>query len=106
MKAKRPKELAGVDICVEPAGSPSDGANFILNNSGPGKYFPGGPTCNFRGKEVPVFVRWHDGGSITSEILVQMLQTLDLLNLFPHDDPSAKPFLLLDGHVSRLELPF
>jgi len=31
---------------------------------------------------------------------------MDDLKLFPRDDPSVKPFLLLDGHGSRLELPF
>ena len=35
-----------------------------------------------------------------------MLKTLDLLELFPRNDPSVKPFILLDGHGSRLELPF
>jgi hypothetical protein len=31
---------------------------------------------------------------------------MDDLKLFPRDDPNVKPFLLLDGHGSRLELPF
>ncbi len=34
-----------------------------------------------------------------------MLQTLDSLNLFPHES-NMRPFLLLDGHRSRLELSF
>ena len=34
-----------------------------------------------------------------------MLKTLDFYNLFPCID-GVKPFLLLDGHWSRLELPF
>ena len=55
---------------------------------------------------MPAFVRWHESGSITSEILVDALITLDLLNLFPRDNQNIKPFLLLDGHGSRLELPF
>ena len=35
-----------------------------------------------------------------------MLQELDCRELFPRTDPNVKPFLLLDGHSSRLELPF
>jgi hypothetical protein len=31
---------------------------------------------------------------------------MDDLQLFPRDYPNVKPFLLLDGHGSRLELPF
>ena len=34
-----------------------------------------------------------------------MLQTIDSLNLFPREG-NMRPFLLLDGHRSRLELPF
>ncbi len=45
-------------------------------------------------------------GSITSEILMQFLKKMDELDLFPRDEYGLKPFLLLDGHGSRLELPF
>ena len=31
---------------------------FFENNFGEGKPFPGGPTCLFRGKEVPCSARW------------------------------------------------
>ena len=39
----------GIDISIEPEGDPED-PDFFLKNSGPGKYFPGGPVCHFRGK--------------------------------------------------------
>ena len=42
---------------------------------------------------------------MTREILVQMLATLDSYELFSQSNGS-KNFLLLDGHPSRLELPF
>jgi len=35
-----------------------------------------------------------------------MLATLDVLNVIPRDDNNAKPFFLIDGHNSRLQLPF
>ena len=45
----------GIDISVQPDGNPSD-ADFFLKNAGPGKYFPGGPVCHFRGKDVPTLI--------------------------------------------------
>ena len=97
----------GMDIFVEPVGSLKElGMKvYILQNSGPEKYFPGGLTCHFRGKDEPCFMRWHESGSITS-ILVDMLKALDVLDLFPRKDPLTKPFILLDGHSSRLLLNF
>ena len=103
-KGPNPSIEAGIDIRISPNGSDSD-PDFILKNCGNGKYFPGGPECTFRGKKVPAFVRWHESSSITTDILVQMLQTIDALNLFPRND-GVKPFLLLGGHGSRLQLPF
>ena len=35
-----------------------------------------------------------------------MLQRLDSLNIFPRGPDKPLPFLLVDGHGSRLELPF
>jgi hypothetical protein len=34
------------------------------------------------------------------------LEKMDSLNLFPRTEDGVKPFLLLDGYGSRLELPF
>ena len=96
---------AGIDIRVQPEGTTTD-HDFILKNSGKGKYFPGGPECLYHGKKVPALVRWQENASITSEILVEMLQTIDSMDLIPRNDASVKPFILLDGHRSRLELPF
>ena len=95
----------GVDITVQPEGD-SNEVGFFFNNCGKGKYFPGAPVCNFRGKEIPAMIRWNESATITSEILVDMLKTLDRLDVFPRRRNSPKPFLLLDGHQSRLEMPF
>ena len=61
-------------------GDPKDGDTYFFNNSGPGKYFPGPPTCTFHGTDIPALVRWNDSGSITSEILVEAISTLDMMN--------------------------
>ena len=54
---------------------------------------------------MPCIVSNTDSGSITSELLVSFLKKMEELDLFPRTD-GLKPFLLLDGHGSRLELPF
>jgi len=95
---------SGIDFTVMPSGEPSD-EDYIIRNSGPGKHFPGGPVCTFRNKKVPALIRWTESASITSQVLVEALQVMDELELFPRTD-TVKPFLLLDGHGSRLEMPF
>ena len=103
-KLAKPHIEAGVDILVPPIGETND-ADFFSNNYGPGKYLPGGPVCHFNGKQIPAMIRWQESGSITSEILVDALKTLDDLKVFQRDD-GVSPFLLLDGHSSRLQAPF
>ena len=55
----------GSDIRV-----PFDESKSVRDNSGPGKRFPGGPTCLFRGVEVPALITCSSKGSITSKILI------------------------------------
>ena len=50
-------------------------------------------------------VRWTPKAGITSEILAEVLQRIDSYNVFSRED-GRMPFLLLDGHQSRFELPF
>ena len=77
----------------------------IRANSGPGKTFPGGPTCIFRGKVIPALITCNTKGSITSEILKHAFERLDNLDVFPRT-PQLNPFALFDAHDSRLQLPF
>jgi len=97
--------VTGIDVFALKVGNETD-PDFIQNNTGPGKLYPMGPTCEFKGKQVPCAVAHSESGSITSELLASFLKHMDDLKLFPRDDPSVKPFLLLDGHGSRFELPF
>ena len=103
---KRPNELCetGLDLYAPTVGEPSD-PDFFENNSGPGKRFPGGPTCEYLGKKVPCFCAWTEKGGVTSEVLVKMLQTLDKYEIFDREH-GIVPFLIADGHGSRFELEF
>ena len=78
----------------------------IKRNIGHGKRHPGGVTTVFNGIEVPMFVTNSETGSINSAILVEILQHIDALNLFPRDDTLPAPGLLVDGHGSQFQLDF
>ena len=57
----------GLDLSAEAIGDMSDD-DYFENNSGKGERFPSGPTCYFRGVEVPCFCAWSNKGGITSDI--------------------------------------
>ena len=95
----------GIDPFVETTFGQANDPDYFDRNYGPGKLFPGGPSCTFQGKEIPCMVRWTPKGGITSEILAEALQHIDSYNVFQRED-GRMPFLLLDGHQSRFELPF
>lgn len=79
--------------------------DFLEKNTGQGKMFPCGPTCMFKGRDIPCFCRWSANGSVTSKILKEILETLDFYGVADREGGTL-PFLLLDGHGSRFELPF
>ena len=94
----------GVDPFVKDFGDVTD-ADYLRKNMGPGKRFPGGPSCFVGGKEVPCMCAWSENGSMTSEILTTIVKTLDILQVLDRSS-GINPFILLDGHGSRLGLPF
>jgi hypothetical protein len=94
--------VLGYDASAEWQGDEDDDN---LNTGGLGKRFPMGPQCNFNGVDVPCFCCCSENGSITANLLVEMLKTMDSLKVFDRSD-GVSPFLLLDGHGSRFELPF
>ena len=85
LEGKHPKGNieAGIDITVTPDGDNTD-LKLILHNSGPEKYYPGGPESTFKGKRVPAFICWHERASITTQILVDALATLDSYDISSH----------------------
>ena len=100
--------ITGIDITKLPAGvdvESHDQIQYLEQNSGPGKAFPGGPECDVGGKKVPCFVTSSPHGGITGEILAATLRRMDQLELFERSG-AVKPFLLLDGHSSRFEIEF
>ena len=80
------------------------GETFLLNSDDSGA-MSGGPKCFFKNKRIPCFVGASPKASITSTMLADMLKVMDDLALFDRST-GKKPFLLLDGHQSRFELPF
>ena len=56
---------------------------------------------------MPCLIRWTPKGSIDGDILLDMVKTLDVLDVYDDERKEGKtPFILLDGHGSRWELPF
>ena len=103
-KNHQPDVELGFDPFVPINGKEGD-KDYYERNIGDGKSFPGGPTCNFRGKDVPCFVRFFPSGSITAEILVEILKELDHLGIYDRSKGEI-PFLILDGHGSRFDIEF
>ena len=71
----------------------------------PRNRFLGGPSCFIGENEVPYMCAWSENGSMTSEILNTIVETLDILQVFDGSS-GINPFILLDGHGSGLSLPF
>jgi hypothetical protein len=64
----------------------------------------GGPTCSFHRKNIPTFFGTFPKASFTSQPLADMLKFIDQCSIY--DQSITAPFLLLDGHHSRMMLPF
>jgi hypothetical protein len=75
------------------------------HSNGVDRMFPFEPTCSFDGTEVPIFITCSNNGSITSQLLTNMLRKMDDLEIFCRSD-GVNPFLLCDGHDSCFEEPF
>ena len=95
---------AGFDITV-PLRLGADDTETLELNMMDGGAMSGGPVCSFRGKQIPAFVACSPNASITSQILADMLAYLDKLEVYNREE-GISPFLLLDGHHSRMEAPF
>jgi hypothetical protein len=75
------------------------------HSNGADRMFPFGTTCTFNGVQVPTFVTCSKKGSITSQLLTNMLSKMDDYCLFDCNN-GTNPFLLCDRHGSRFEEPF
>jgi hypothetical protein len=100
-KVMRDDWKTGFDPLVQWIGDPDN----IEENTGDGKQYPMGPTCFFKGKEIPCFCCCSDSGTITANLLTEMLQLIDSLNIY-NLSTGPNPFLILDGHGSHFEPEF
>jgi hypothetical protein len=78
----------------------------VRDNTGPGKAFPGAPTCQFWDKDLPALIACSPNGPITSDILKQASKRLDGLGMYEREPGGRISFILLDAHDSRLQVPF
>ena len=71
-------EKYGIDIDAKYA-SRDDGDEDLERemNTGPGRWFPGGPVCKYKGKTLNTLAHASDGGGINSEILTEIFKKLD-----------------------------
>jgi hypothetical protein len=69
--------------------------------------YPGGPTCNFKGKEIPCLVEFSKSGGITSSKLTKLFHTIDTLGIYNKDrEKSLRPYIMLDGQKSGFDVDF
>ena len=80
-----PEVELGIDPFAMIIGGKED-QNYVRNNTGTNKLLPGGPSCTFKGKEVPCFICWSELGGITTEILKEALEELNHLGIFVEKD--------------------
>jgi hypothetical protein len=112
---KEPSELPiawklGIDIRKDIASGETT-YELIKANYGEENAMAGGPKCTYQGKEIPCFVGCSPKASITSEMLAAMVSIIDQNGVYDRTKLNAnnkpiQPVLLLDGHQSRLKLPF
>ena len=87
----------GINPFAEVDGSVRDKDFFLKNSKGENKLYPGGPTCIYKGKEVPCLVRWSESDGISGAILKECLETMDHYGIFDRSN-GAVSVLIVDGH--------
>jgi len=60
-------------------------------NAGKGKFFTGGPTCEFRGAQIPCKYYITPSRGVTADILVDILATLDEKGIYDHEKEKKHP---------------
>jgi len=98
-KELSPSEILGIDLF-----STYDQTKSMSENSGPGKFFLGGPVCRFHGKDVKCLVFQSESGGINSEMLEKCFKYMDSIKLC--DRTFEKPVVVCDGHESQLGINF
>ena len=78
------------DLMVDP--------EVLRPNTEPGKDFPGGPICHFKGVDIPTLVCRSKSDGITPDILHSILQHYK--NYIPRQAGDPIPACILNGHCS------
>ena len=99
---RNPVVELGINNFAEEIGTELD-EDYIIKNSGPGKRFPDGLTCTCQ-TNILCLCEWSKNGSMASDILNYILETLDHLDIFDRIS-RVTHVLLIDGHGNRLGLP-
>ena len=100
------KDLAietGNDISVNTDGNPEEGDIFLFKNIGTEKTFPS--LLSVQTLYLHCLARWNESSIRTSQIPIEILATLDILNVIPKDDMNTKSSLLIDVHKKQLHRP-
>lgn len=108
-QGKVPAELhMGIDLRILPI-QDKNGKIWLepkTMNFGLRKIYPSGPVCHFQGKQISCKTYISKSGGITPDILVDILVTLDSLNVFDCTAKNAQPILILDSHKSQMNVKF
>ena len=72
----------GIDTTVENPIQNEKGEIDLELNIGESQYYPEGPQCKYRGKEVDCRAFTSESGGITGAVLVNILEYLDALKLY------------------------
>ena len=83
-------------------GSIEDQDYFWKNSNGMKKRYPMGPTCTYKGRQVPCCVVCNETDTITSSILLSVLKHIDKYAPLKRS-PGNYRFIVLDRHRSRLD---
>lgn len=91
----RASDAMGIDVFADAV------EGGVLENSGPGKRHPGGPTVMYNGIEVPALCAASPNASMTGAILMSIFKTLDDLKITKRGN-GVYPAAVVDGHFTRL----
>jgi hypothetical protein len=84
-----------------------DEFDYLINNLGKGKQYPGGSSCVYEGKQIPCMVEFTSGGTMSGQILTKIFRTLDELKIFQESrNKVIRPLVLVDGYGSRFDVEF
>ena len=79
--------------------------DFLNENSRPGRIYSGGLICLFKGVEVPCMCWWTPKGSTDGAVILDILKTLDILEVYSTErEQGLKPIILVYVHGNRYNL--